>query len=348
MKLGGKPMIRNLTWKKLSLVITYIGMTIGITACGNWSDNQVQTESIAAGSMDGTMLYEDEELGISFRIKEELYSTLICEITPQEADKQLNLEKIIAAFYADIGETRVPLFQISVFEGGFEKDYLKEKAPQLLYIGSNNGYTYALEYKENDDLLKKENLANMQNCITVRGAALGIFADEENAENTAATKIEYSREIVEQEDRKEEIIAANVKSRLGYSMKYESDFFNYSEETNKESYIGQDKEGDVYPNIYFTVTKTKDESAEEIVNDIMEKWEGKASKKNTKIGNQETPYTTTKISHTEGNEANSIVKESYVLAENEEVYLIELGFFKEAEEEYGEKLHKMLETFLLI
>lgn len=332
--------------RKGMILMTIAGCVLfGAVACENtrFQDTKAPVESTEEIRY---MTYRDEELGFSFEIEEELYGGLICEITPEEKDTELKQQKIIANFYKTTEKERVPFFQIYIFKGGNDRAYMQEKLPQLTYIGSVNGYTYAIAYEDK--------AYHLPNPVKVMGVMEGIFEGEEMTEEAGeqdgTTVIDYRKEVVMIEGMENDITLAMVTSRLGYELEYYSDYFGYEAEENTERYIGQNAEGESYPNIYFTVTRVEngdiDQMSQTIVDEYKKDATGQVGKQKTTIGNKEHSYGATKITYKEGNEPSSLLKESYLIEKEGVVYQINLGYFREAEEGYGTYLHRMLESFV--
>lgn len=332
--------------KKGIILMTVAGcLLFGAVACENTRFQSAQAP-IESTEEKIYMTYQDEELGFSFEIEEELYGGLICEITPEEKDTELKQQKIVANFYKTAEEERVPFFQIYIFKGGNDRAYMQEKLPELTYIGSANGYTYAIKYEDKT--------YHLPNPVKVMGVMEGIFESEEMTEEAGETEgttvMDYRKEVIMIEGMETEITLAKVTSRLGYELEYDADSFGYEAEENTERYIGQNAEGESYPNIYFTVTRVENgdvaEMSQAIVDEYKKDATGQTRKQKATIGNKEHSYDATKITYKEGNNWNSILKESYLIEQEGVVYQIDLGYFLEAEEGYGTYLHRMLESFI--
>lgn len=334
--------------RNIIIFFLYLAIIASIIACGRQLDSQLTegTQAVGADNVEKRMAYEDEELGIAFSADETLYNLLICEIIPQQTDPDIPMEKITASFYANWKENRVPLFYVGIYAGTFDSAYLKEKKPGEFYLGSADGYTYTIQYEKavawpDDQYNIEKEILKTGKTITVTGVMEGIF----DTENGNGTKIDFSQETVSTEGVEEEIAIAEVKSDLGYSIQYEPDSFRYEKREETEILTGQSSEGDLYPNIYFSVAKIENGSKEEVLENLR-KDKTNTSLKTVKVGQEN--YRASLLSWKEGKEPGSLVQKNYIIEQDTFLFVIKTGYFNEVESTSGNKLDQMLKSFQII
>ena len=324
--------------KPWALIVTCIGLSLTLVSCNNpittKTDNTTQTETLGVNYL----AYTDEELGFTFQVEEELYTSLLCEISQEENDEILNQSRIDATFYQNNNGERSELFTIHLFEGNLEEAYVLEKDSELIYLGTAGEYTYTLTVAAAGEAIVTEEFLSM---ITLQGPLEGTFAEEELDIVTSSSKTDYEKATVTIEGTEEEVTVATLHSVLGFSYQYQSDYFAYSAEDNGEYLVGQDATGVSYPNIYFNVEKYVNTTTDA----VMAESEYEGSYKTTTIGQEN--YSAYYCKYDEDDAISDIIEETYLVQYESDVYAIHMGYFTEATEGYGVRLHSILDSFCL-
>jgi len=324
--------------RKLALIMACIGLSLIMVSCnspvaiGDGSENVAKTQEITYLS------YTDEELGFTFQVEEELYTNLLCEISQEKDDEILEQSRIDATFYLNNDGERSELFTIHLFEGNLEEAYILEKNSNHIYLGTAGEYTYTLTVAAAGEAIVTDEFLSL---VTLQGPLEGTFAEEELDIVTSSSKTDYEKAIVTIEGIEEEVTVATLHSVLGFSYQYQSDYFAYTAENNGEYLVGQDTTGVSYPNIYFNVEKLYDTT----VDTVMEESEYEGSYKKTTIGDQD--YSAYYCKYDEDDAISDIIEETYLVQYEADVYAIHMGYFTEATEGYGVRLHSILDSFSL-
>lgn len=163
--------------------------------------------------------------------------------------------------------------------------------------------------------------------------------DDKKESNKQDTK----KQEVSIEGNKETIDTEIFKSNFGYAISYDKNRFKFSNGEGVDSFMAPNPDIKKYPNVFLAVSKIKDYSLDETINGLILQSGQDGVPELTKIGKGK--YNAKKFSFKEGNKYNSRVVEYYATEKNKTVYLIEINYFVEAEEGYGERLHSMLDTF---
>ena len=324
--------------KRWAVIIACMGLSLTMVSCnnpmviGNEDENKNITQEISY------LAYSDEELGFTFQVEEDLYANLLCEISQEENDEILEQSRIDATFYLNSDGVRSELFTIHLFEGNLEEAYVLEKNSDLIYLGTAGEYTYTLTVAAAGEAIVTDEFLSM---ITLQGPLEGTFAEEELDIVTSSSKTDYEKAIVTIEGIEEEVTVATLHSVLGFSYQYQSDYFAYTAKSNGEYLVGQDTTGVSYPNIYFNVEKLYDTT----VDTVMEESEYEGSYNKTTIGVQD--YSAYYCKYDEDDAISDIIEETYLVQCEEDVFAIHMGYFTEATEGYGVRLHSILDSFSL-
>lgn len=88
------------------------------------------------------------ELGISFKMKQELVKMAIFSSVIREYDDRYNMNRSIVDMSVLIDGIQVPVAIISVYEGEITMEEADEKDPMSNYITCSKGLTYMIQYSE--------------------------------------------------------------------------------------------------------------------------------------------------------------------------------------------------------
>lgn len=152
---------------------------------------------------------------------------------------------------------------------------------------------------------------------------------------------------IEIEGTTEEITASLYHSPQGYKMIYDNERFKLSSEDGMDTYITKNQDPDKYPNIYIRISSSN--SPNPIIKELDDE------QKSINTLNDEVAdyvedvtlgtYTAKHYKLKTGDEWDSIIKNFYIIEDNDVLYLIETQYFLEAAEGYGARIAAILNTF---
>lgn len=225
------------------------------------------------------------------------------------------------------------------------KDIISEEAANN-ELGNNTGLndniTENADNPEDDNTLnnedKKPNISETADEISSADKNGNKTKKEEYGKNESF-ELEPAKLTVEIEGTTEEIDAVSYTSPLGYRIIFDSERFNLSREKDgSDKFTANNQDSDGYPDVYININILPEmPNSDTITTDGKDAAEyvGEVS-----IGS----YTAGHYKYKSGNNWNSIIKDYYIINQDDKNFIIECGYFLEAQEGYGARIEAMLKT----
>ncbi|HPU63337.1 MAG TPA: hypothetical protein PK304_04225 [Mobilitalea sp.] len=152
-------------------------------------------------------------------------------------------------------------------------------------------------------------------------------------------ELEPAKLAVEIEGITEEIEALSYTSPLGYRIIFDPERFNLSREKDgSDRFMANNQDSDGYPDVYININILPETlNSDTITTDGKDAAEyvGEVS-----IGS----FTAGHYKFKSGNNWNSVIRDYYIFDEKDKNFIIECGYFLEAQEGYGARIEAMLKT----
>ena len=137
------------------------------------------------------------------------------------------------------------------------------------------------------------------------------------------------------------IAGSRHNSWLGYSMIYDPAVFTFNQvDETADSYMAEVVEG--RPNVYLSVSVIEDLTFDETVEGMRIQKGIEEEDETASIGAHR--YAATYLRYAAGAGANDEVVEYYITEQNGTIFLVALGNFVDGQEDFGARLHAMLDT----
>jgi hypothetical protein len=170
---------------------------------------------------------------------------------------------------------------------------------------------------------------------------------EDKNNNMGEDTEEPARLSIEIEGTTEEITASLYHSPIGYKMIYDNERFKLSSEEGFDSYLTENSDPEKYPNIYIRISSSN--SPNPIIKELDKE------QKSINTFNEDVAvyvedvtigtYTGKHYKLKTGDEWDSIIRNFYIIEDNDVLYIIETQYFLEAAEGYGARIAAILNTF---
>lgn len=176
--------------------------------------------------------------------------------------------------------------------------------------------------------------------------------DNSTIDNVQTESEDSFKSTIMLEGMEEEVTYKTYKSELGYQIAYDVDRFTLSSEDEKDTFMAENSNPEIYPYVYFTIGRNEytgdeidfydsdlhlrdDETGKDLV--------ANAKEDTVKIGEYEAIH----WQLIDGKEWNSLVKNYYYIRGEKYYYWLQTNYFLEASEGFGTRISAMLDTLVI-
>lgn len=122
-----------------------------------------ETYLIDEGRVMNRIMYENQEMGFTLLIPEEIYDIMSVETFDNYHDRNFDVDGKKAVFRLTKDETSIDAFTVYALNGEYTEEQAEEKNPMAAFLTSKDGVTYLFEYGEIIDEKQMEVFPDIMN-----------------------------------------------------------------------------------------------------------------------------------------------------------------------------------------